>query len=84
MKFEPFLDASRDWVASAMHEIKAAFFWRTPAIVSTHRVNYVGSMDINHRDRNLKLLDSLLHNIRETWPDVEFVASDELLSIIED
>lgn len=84
VRFEPFQDVSRDWVASAMHEIKSAFFWRTPAIVTTHRVNYVGSMDVKHRDRSLRLLDSLLHNIRETWPDVEFVTSDELLSIIED
>ena len=84
VKFEPYQDASRDWVASAMREIRSAFFWGTPAIVTTHRINFVGSMDVQHRDHNLRLLDSLLRNIRDTWPDVEFLTSDELISVIED
>ena len=84
VKFEPFEDPSRDWVASAMKEIKSAFFWGTPAVVSTHRVNYVSGMDIEHRDRNLRLLDTLLRRILATWPDVEFVSSDELISMMAD
>jgi hypothetical protein len=66
-----------------MREIKSAFFWRTPAIISTHRVNYASGMDIKNRDNNLKLLEMLLQNILRTWPDVEFVTSDELISIID-
>jgi hypothetical protein len=83
VNFEPFEDPSRDWVTSAMREIKSAFFWRTPAIISTHRVNYASGMDIKNRDNNLKLLEMLLQNILRTWPDVEFVTSDELISIID-
>jgi len=83
VKFEPFENPSLDWVASAMRDIEAAFFWRTPAIISTHRVNYVGGMDIKHRDKNLKLLETLLQDILRAWPDVEFVTSDELISIID-
>ena len=81
--FEPFEDPSYDWVASAMQEIEKAFFWGTPAIVSTHRVNFAGSMQIENRDRNLRLLDTLLRQIIRTWPDVEFATSDELIPLLE-
>lgn len=80
--FEPFQDPTRDWVASALKEIRSAFFWGTPAIVSTHRVNYVSGMDMVHRDQNLRLLDDLLKKIIATWPDVEFVSSDELIPMM--
>ena len=82
VKFEPFEDATRDWVASALQEIGGAFFWGTPAIISTHRVNYVGGIRIENRDHNLRLLGILLKKIVETWPDVEFVSSDELIPIM--
>jgi hypothetical protein len=81
--FEPFEDQSKDWVASALAEIRESFFWRRPAIVQTHRVNYVSGMDAGNRDRNLGLLHKLLKNILKTWPDVEFLSSDRLLSLME-
>ena len=84
IKFEPFEDPQLDWVASALKEIESAFFWGTPAIVSTHRVNYVSGMDMENRDRNLKLLDTLIKRVLAIWPDVEFVSSDELLPIMVD
>ena len=80
--FEPFEDQSRDWVASALAEIGESFFWRKPAIVQTHRVNYVGGMDVGHRDRSLRQLHRLLKSILDTWPDVEFVSSDQLLKAL--
>ena len=69
-------------MASALQEIRSAFFWGSPAIVSTHRVNYVGGMDIRHRDRSFGLLDTLLKKILTNWPDVEFVSSDELIPML--
>jgi len=65
-----------------MSEIQNAFFWHKPAIISTHRINYVGGINIKHRGRNLKLLDQLLQRILIKWPDVEFLSSDQLVSII--
>lgn len=82
VRFEPFEDRSRDWVASAIQEIGRAFFWGTPAIVSTHRVNYVSGLDQGNSDRNIRLLDLLLKKIIASWPDAEFITSDELLSRI--
>jgi len=78
--FEPFQDLSRDWAASALAEIAESFFWRKPAIIQTHRVNFVGGMDVGHRDRSLTQLHRLLKGILDTWPDVEFISSDQLLT----
>ena len=82
VKFEPFEDRSRDWAASALAEIRESFFWRKPAIVQTHRVNYVSGMDERNRDTSLRQLDRLLKNILATWPDVEFMSSDQLLKAL--
>ncbi len=76
--FEPFEDPTRDWVGSAMREIGEAFLFRKPAIVSTHRVNYVSGMNVANRDSNLRLLSALLKQIQRRWPDARFVTSDEL------
>ncbi len=76
--FEPALDSSKDWVNSCLNEVNSAFYWNKPAIISTHRLNYVGTLDQNNRSNNLKLLQQLLKNILIKWPDVEFLDSVEL------
>jgi hypothetical protein len=80
--FEPFENEKIDWVNRAMNDINTAFIWRKPAIVSTHRINYVSQMSIKHRDKNLKMLNQLLQQILKKWPEVEFMSSDELYKII--
>ncbi|MCB0471871.1 MAG: hypothetical protein KDC56_02310 [Flavobacteriaceae bacterium] len=82
VKFEPFENENTDWVDRALKDIRLAFFWKKPAIVSTHRVNYVGGIDVKHRDRNLKALDLLLKKVLELWPEVIFLTSDQLGSLI--
>ena len=76
--FEPFEDDSRDWVTTTLREVAEAFFWHKPAIISTHRVNFVGGLDIKHRDRSLRMLERILTEIRREWPDSEFLSSDQL------
>lgn len=80
--FEPFEDQNKDWVDIAMKEIKNAFFWKKPAIISTHRVNYASNMNVENRDASLKKLDNLLKRIIKKWPDVEFLSSNELGHIL--
>ncbi len=70
--FEPNKD-DRDWVKSALKDIEIAFMYKKPAIISSHRVNFVGSKDKANRDKGLKSLQSLLDAIVKKWPDVEFV-----------
>jgi hypothetical protein len=80
--FEPSA-TSEDWVNKCLQEMKIAFFWRKPAVVSSHRVNYIGSIIPENRERGLFELRKLLSQIVKTWPDVEFMSSDELGNFIE-
>lgn len=80
--FEPYSDDNKDWVNSALTEIKSAFKWNTPAIISSHRINYVGGMSFEHRDKNLRLLSVLLKRIIYLFPDVEFISSAQLSKIM--
>lgn len=79
--FEPSHEG-KDWVGSCMNDIKIAFAWHKPAIVSTHRVNFIGSLNPANRDRGLKQLNQLLHEILKAWPDVTFLTTAELGKLI--
>ena len=65
-----------------MKDIDNAFFFKTPSIVVTHRVNYVSTMSQENKYQSLKLLDLLLKKIINKYPDVEFLSSDELIEEI--
>jgi len=80
--FEP-SDQSKDWVNSCMSDISNAFKWNKPAIISSHRVNYIGSLDPTNRDNGLRQLKELFKRILETWPRVEFMTSIELGKLLE-
>jgi hypothetical protein len=82
-QFEPSEDLSKPWVESVIKEISNAFFWRKPAIISSHRVNYIGFIDPANRQRNLIMLNTLLRRLTNRWPDIEFMTSDQLGNIIE-
>jgi len=80
--FEPTLSRSGHSVLSAMRQIETAFRWYKPAIISMHRINFVGYIDQSNRDHNLKLLNELLRGIVRKWPDVEFLSTTDLGDII--
>lgn len=61
-----------------MKEIQSAFMFNTPAIVSCHRVNFIGDLVPQNRDNNLREFKRLLKMIVNRYPDVEFMSSDEL------
>jgi hypothetical protein len=58
--------------------VTAAFFWNKPAIVSSHRVNYCGFIDENNRKKGLQELGVFLKKVKKKFPDVTFVALDDL------
>lgn len=72
----------KDWVSSCLNNIGSAFRWHKPAIISSHRVNYIGALNSTNRENGLKQLSILLQSIIHHWPDVEFCTSDELGDII--
>jgi hypothetical protein len=81
--FEPSLNQNHDWLSSCLKEIKTAFAWNKPAIISSHRLNFMGTIREENRSKNLSLLKTLLISIVKEWPDVEFVSSDKLGVIIQ-
>jgi hypothetical protein len=72
-----------DWVDFTFNQIKAAFLWGKPAIISSHRVNFCGLIEPNNRAKGLKELNALLSKVVKTWPEIEFVSIDQLIDIIE-
>ena len=77
--FEPALGYGVD---HALAGITSAFAWGVPAVISTHRVNYVGGIDPGVRDRGLRGLQALLSEIARRWPDASFVPSTRLLTSV--
>ena len=75
--FEPGIE-NKDWVDNCLSEIHTAFRWGKPAVISSHRVNYIGVHYPENRDRGLRELKRLLKEIIKKWPDVEFMTSVEL------
>lgn len=76
--FEPASPAKSDWVDACLFDIKNAFEWRKPAVISTHRVNYVGGMEVENRNQSSLKLKKLLNTILKKWPDVYFLTTSQL------
>lgn len=68
----------KDWVENCLKEIEIAFKWKKPAVVSTHRVNYIGFINNENQNKGISALRRLLKEILNKWPDVEFMTSAEL------
>lgn len=75
--FEP-SGAKINQVAECMKEIALAFRYKKPAVLSSHRVNYIGGLNEENRIQSLKQLKQLLQQITKIWSDVEFMTSSEL------
>lgn len=80
--FEPALSKYNIAVDDCLSRIKIAFRWHKPAVISSHRINFIGTLDKKNRGRNLKLLNELLNRALKIWPDIEFVTSDQLGDMI--
>lgn len=73
---------SSETVDSCLKEIDTAFFMGKPATISVHRLNFIGAIHKENREKSLKLMECLLTKIMEKWPDVEFMNSVELGRLI--
>jgi hypothetical protein len=80
--FEPSSLIHKDWVSACLYDIQTAFKWNKPAIISSHRVNYIGSLNSINRDKGLLELNKLYKQILKIWPDVIFMTSTELGELI--
>jgi hypothetical protein len=80
--FEPSIKTIFNWEVDCINRIEIAFKWNKPAVISSHRLNYIGFLNPENRAVNLKRLKSLLDAILKKWPDVRFISSDELGDIM--
>jgi len=76
--FEPSRNPDFDWVDSCLAEMKIAFNWGKPAVINSHRVNFIGGINPINRSRGLKELRSLIKKLLTVFPDTEFMTSDQL------
>ena len=82
--FEASDNSKTDWVNSCLADIKNAFYCNKPAVVSTLRVNYVSGTVVKNDFSVLNELSKLLKRIIKKWPDVEFITSNELGTLIKE
>ncbi len=75
-------ELEKDWILSCLNEIELAFRWRKPAVISSHRVNYVGSINPSNREKGLFALRNLIERALKKWPDLEFMSSYQLGEMI--
>lgn len=81
--FEPALfPENYDVVGSCLKDIAVAFRFSRPAIISSHRLNYISRLSEQNRDRSISLLNSLLRSVLKIWPDTRFLSSDQLGNLI--
>ncbi|MBN1182822.1 MAG: hypothetical protein JXB49_11080 [Bacteroidales bacterium] len=82
--FEPSLVESSisDPVRKCLADIDIAFRMHKPAVICSHRINYVGYIVESNRDRTLNMLDKLLKMALKRWPDIEFMTSVQLGHLI--
>ena len=62
-------------LSGVLAEIENAFKMKKPAIICSHRVNFVGGMSEENRENNLQLLKKLLEAIVSKYSNVEFMDS---------
>lgn len=81
--FEPCLSGDVNYSLNQCYsQIKNAFKHKKPAIINSHRVNYMGGISAKSAENNLLGLKNLLEKIVSEYKDVEFITSAQLLDII--
>lgn len=81
--FEPVNNIKLDWTVTALARIQSAFLLKRPAVISTHRVNYIGYIDPKNRDNGLRQLEKLLRTVVKKWPNVKFITTDQLSNYVD-
>ena len=76
--FEPSLSWTNCVVDNALLRVSEAFKFGRPAIVCSHRLNYVSGLNVKNRDFSLKLLKQFLKRVVKNWPDIEFQSARDL------
>lgn len=82
--FEPaYLQNPKECADTCFEEIKKSFAVGKPAVICSHRFNYIGSINSDNRSNNLMGLQMLLEKIMVEYPQTEFISSPDLFAIME-
>lgn len=77
--FEPYKGfANLNYQHQVLTDAKIAFRCGKPLVINTHRINYVGGIEKELPKFSLKLLEKLLRDLLDRYPDIEFMTSDKL------
>jgi hypothetical protein len=79
---EPSLLPGKDWVDSCLAQVKNAFLWQKPAVICSHRINFIGSINPLNRERGLTDLKTTINKVLKEWPDVQFISTDQLAELL--
>lgn len=76
--FEPSIHPKFNYIEDCLRRMEIIYFWGKPAIIGTHRINFMGSLLEENRTENLRQFRELIGAILKKWPDVEFISTDKL------
>ena len=77
--FEPSISGNLNAsVDACIRSIKRSFEHKKPAIINSHRVNYMGRMDEQNAINGINGLCTILKNVVQEFKDIEFMSSEEL------
>lgn len=76
--FEPSLFPDKDWYSETMKGIEKAFANNQPAIIGSHRINFIGKITEPNRAKSLKILKLVLEHTLRDNPEAIFISSDQL------
>jgi hypothetical protein len=81
-----FFEPSRYGEATAAKDIfshaESAFRLNKPLVIGTHRVNFMGGIDVKNRTDNLTLFENILKELLNLYPNIEFMTSDQLIELM--
>lgn len=80
--FEPTQRPNFSWEEDAMKRISTAFHWGKPAVISMHRLNFMGGFSAQNRKNSLIRLLKLINAVQKEYPDIEFKSSNELYHLV--
>lgn len=66
---------------NCLKQIDKMFEMKLPAIISCHRLNFIGDLSEKNRENNLKCFQNMLKILVKKYPDLEFLSSDEVFEI---
>ena len=82
-QYEPaYYQNPTEQVKSCFDDVSRAFKQGKPAIINSHRFNYIKSINRDNAPRNLDGLHKLLNMITKEFCDVEFISSAKLANLI--